>query len=68
MVGGRVDGTGENGGRVNRYHPNKAPAFIKSAVFGLSLKPDDSLMPDPLCLPKNILALIRLFWFLLYSV
>lgn len=51
-----------------RYQPNKASASIESAVFGLSLKPDDSLMPDPLCLPKDILALIRFFLFLLYSV
>lgn len=35
MVGGRVDGTGGSRGRVNRYHPKKASAFIKSAVFGL---------------------------------
>lgn len=41
----------------------------KVLCLGLdSLKPDDSLMPDPLCLPKDILALIRFFLFLLYSV
>lgn len=33
-----------------------------------SLKPDDSLMPDPLRLPRDTVALIRFFSFLLYSV
>ena len=41
----------------------------KVLCLGLaSLKPDDSLMPDPLCLPRDILALIRFFSLLLYSV
>lgn len=36
MVGGRVDGAGGSGGGADRYQANKASAFIKSAVFGLS--------------------------------
>lgn len=36
MVGGRVDGASRSGGRADRHQPNKASAFIKSAVFGLS--------------------------------
>lgn len=35
MGRGGVDGIGGSGGRAKRYQPNKASAFIKSAVFGL---------------------------------
>lgn len=45
--------------------------LLLSKVLCLGLaspKPDDSLMPDPLCLPRDILALIRFFSLLLYSV
>lgn len=41
----------------------------KVLCLGLDrLKPHDSLMPDPLCLPRDILALIRFFLFLPYSI
>lgn len=64
-----MDGTG--GVRKGKSDSSQTKHLLLSKVLCLgsdSLKPDESLMPDPLCLPRDILALIRFFLFLLYSI
>lgn len=59
---------GVEGGQIDTSQTKR---LLLSKVLCLdldSLKPVDSLMPDPLGLPRDTVALIRFFSFLLCSI
>lgn len=52
---------GSEGRVIDTTHSERL-LLSKVLCLGLdSLKPGDSPMPDPLCLPKDTLALVRVF-------